>query len=86
MKKRVFFDTDPGINHVMAILFAQATGKIELLGITTVFGDAIIENASRNTLYLKQRFAVLIRIKARIKARVLDNSRLKNKGGKSFNH
>ena len=64
MKKKVFFDTDLGIDHAMAILFAQATGKIDLLGITTVFGDAIIENASRNTLYLKQRFAVLIRIKA----------------------
>ncbi len=86
MKKKVFFDTDLGIDHAMAILFAQATGKIDLLGITTVFGDAIIENASRNTLYLKQRFAVLIRTKARVKARVLDNSRLKNKGGKSFNH
>ena len=82
MKKKVFFDTDLGIDHAMAILFAQATGKIELLGITTVFGHAIIENASRNTLYLKQRFAVLIRTKAR----VLDNCRLKNNGCKSFNH
>jgi inosine-uridine nucleoside N-ribohydrolase len=86
MKKNVFFVTVIGIDHEIEILFAQATGKIDLLGITTVFGDAIIENASRNTLYLKQRFAVLIRTKARVKARVLDNCRLKNKGGKSFNH
>jgi hypothetical protein len=26
----------------MAILFAQASGKIDLLGISTVFGNAII--------------------------------------------
>ena len=58
MKKKVIFDTDPGIDDAMAILFAQASGKINLLGITTVFGNATIENATRNALYLKQRFSI----------------------------
>jgi inosine-uridine nucleoside N-ribohydrolase len=58
MKKKVIFDTDPGIDDAMAILFAHASGKIDLLGITTVFGNATIENATRNALYLKQRFAI----------------------------
>ncbi|GAC27387.1 nucleoside hydrolase [Brumicola pallidula] len=58
MKKKVIFDTDPGIDDAMAILFAQASGKIDLLGITTVFGNATIENATRNALYLKQRFSI----------------------------
>jgi purine nucleosidase len=42
MKKIVFFDTDPGIDDAMEILFAQASGKINLLGITTVFGNASV--------------------------------------------
>lgn len=42
MKKKVIFDTDPGIDDALAILFAQASGKIDLLGITTVFGNATI--------------------------------------------
>lgn len=58
MKKKVIFDTDPGIDDAMAILFAHTSGKIDLLGITTVFGNATIENATRNALYLKQRFAI----------------------------
>jgi inosine-uridine nucleoside N-ribohydrolase len=58
MKNKVIFDTDPGIDDAMAILFAHASGKIDLLGITTVFGNATIENATRNALYLKQRFAI----------------------------
>ncbi|MEP4676313.1 MAG: nucleoside hydrolase, partial [Lentilitoribacter sp.] len=56
MNTKVIFDTDPGIDDAMAILFAEASSKIELLGITTVFGNATIENATRNALYLKQRF------------------------------
>jgi purine nucleosidase len=58
MKKKIIFDTDPGIDDAMAILFAQASGKIDLLGITTVFGNATIANATRNALYLKQRFDI----------------------------
>ena len=58
MRKKVIFDTDPGIDDSMAILFAEASGKIDLLGITTVFGNASIENATRNALYLKERFAI----------------------------
>jgi inosine-uridine nucleoside N-ribohydrolase len=58
MKNKVIFDTDPGIDDAMAILFAHASGKIDLLGITTVFGNASIENATRKALYLKQRFAI----------------------------
>ncbi|WP_158972690.1 nucleoside hydrolase [Paraglaciecola sp. L3A3] len=58
MKKKVIFDTDPGIDDAMAILFAQASGKIDLLGITTVFGNATIENATRNALYLKHKFVI----------------------------
>ncbi|UJF17725.1 nucleoside hydrolase [Vibrio sp. SS-MA-C1-2] len=40
----------------MAILFAEASPEIELLGITTVFGNATIQNGTRNALYLKKKF------------------------------
>lgn len=56
--KKVIFDTDPGIDDTMALLFAHTSPNIELLGITTTFGNATIENATRNALYLKERFGL----------------------------
>lgn len=58
MRKKVIFDTDPGIDDTMAMLFAHASNKIELIGITTVFGNATIENATRNALFIKQKFGL----------------------------
>ncbi|MDW5498461.1 nucleoside hydrolase [Pseudomonas lundensis] len=58
MKRKVIFDTDPGIDDTMAMLWAHASSQIELVGITTVFGNATIENATRNALYIKQRFGL----------------------------
>ncbi|SUI87239.1 ribonucleoside hydrolase 2 [Serratia quinivorans] len=37
MKRKVIFDTDPGIDDTMAMLLAHASDQIELVGITTVF-------------------------------------------------
>ncbi|MGS0731573.1 nucleoside hydrolase [Shewanella sp. 125m-4] len=56
--KKVIFDTDPGIDDTMALMFAHASPNIELLGITTTFGNATIENATRNALYVKERFGL----------------------------
>lgn len=56
--KKVIFDTDPGIDDTMAMMFAHANPAIELIGITTTFGNATIENATRNALYVKQRFGM----------------------------
>ena len=39
---KVIFDTDPGIDDAMALLFLQRHPDIELVGITTVFGNASI--------------------------------------------
>lgn len=58
MIKKVIFDTDPGIDDTMAMLFAHASSKIDLIGITTVFGNATIQNATRNALYIKHRFGL----------------------------
>ncbi|PSW06581.1 nucleoside hydrolase [Photobacterium lipolyticum] len=56
MTKKIILDTDPGIDDAMAILFAEAHPSIEMLAITTVYGNATIDNATRNALYLKQKF------------------------------
>lgn len=56
MTKKIILDTDPGIDDAMAILFAEAHPDIELLALTTVFGNATIDNGTRNAIYLKDRF------------------------------
>ncbi|WP_419206265.1 nucleoside hydrolase [Photobacterium leiognathi] len=58
MAKKIILDTDPGIDDAMAILFAEAHPDIDLIGITTVYGNATIDNGTRNALYLKQRFSM----------------------------
>ncbi|UGA56768.1 nucleoside hydrolase [Vibrio sp. VB16] len=58
MTKKIILDTDPGIDDAMAILFAEAHPDIELMGITTVYGNATIDNGTQNALYLKQKFSM----------------------------
>ena len=38
--KKMIYDGDPGHDDIMAILLALGTPEIELLGITTVAGNA----------------------------------------------
>ena len=51
---RVIFDTDPGVDDAMALCFALAHPRIELLGITTTFGNVTVPQATTNALYLTQ--------------------------------
>jgi inosine-uridine nucleoside N-ribohydrolase len=51
---KVIYDTDPGVDDAMALYFALAHPRIELLGITTVFGNVYVEQATTNALYLTQ--------------------------------
>ncbi len=51
---RVIFDTDPGVDDAMALCFAMAHPRIELVGITTVFGNVLARQATTNALYLTQ--------------------------------
>lgn len=55
---KVIFDTDPGIDDAMALLYLSKLPEIELLGITTVVGNASIEKTTRNALYLRQQFGI----------------------------
>ena len=52
MALKLIIDTDPGIDDAMAILYAIAAPEIDLLGLTTVFGNVTTPKATRNALYL----------------------------------
>lgn len=56
-KHKVIYDTDPGIDDAMAFVFQALHPDIELLGVTSVFGNATINTTTRNALYLTSRFA-----------------------------
>ena len=46
----VLLDCDPGHDDAVAILLALASPSIDLLGITTTFGNCAVEDATRNAL------------------------------------
>jgi inosine-uridine nucleoside N-ribohydrolase len=50
--RQIILDADPGIDDAMAILFALRSPALEVLAITTVFGNADIEVATANALRL----------------------------------
>ncbi|MGF6770050.1 purine nucleosidase [Paraburkholderia sp. GAS199] len=54
---KVIYDTDPGVDDAMALVFQALHPDIELLGLTSVFGNATIETTTRNALFLTSRFA-----------------------------
>jgi inosine-uridine nucleoside N-ribohydrolase len=54
-KLKIIYDTDPGVDDAMALLLLARHQRVELIGVTTVFGNADIATTTRNALYLKQR-------------------------------
>lgn len=49
---KMVIDTDPGIDDAMAVFYAALDPEIELLGLTSVFGNVSGEMAARNALRL----------------------------------
>jgi inosine-uridine nucleoside N-ribohydrolase len=49
---KVILDTDPGIDDAMAIAYALSHPEIELLALTTVFGNVNIDKATNNAQYI----------------------------------
>lgn len=56
-RHQVIYDTDPGVDDAMALVFQALHPDIELLGLTSVFGNATIETTTRNARFLAGRFA-----------------------------
>ncbi|KAF6171960.1 hypothetical protein GIB67_029378 [Kingdonia uniflora] len=50
--EKIIIDTDPGIDDSMAILMAFQTPELDVLGLTTIFGNVTTKNATRNALLL----------------------------------
>ena len=50
--RKVIYDTDPGVDDAMALYFALAHPGIDMVGITTTFGNVSVEQAAANALYL----------------------------------
>lgn len=55
---KIIYDTDPGIDDVMGLLFAHMSPTIEIIGITTGAGNCSLEITTRNALYVKERFRI----------------------------
>jgi len=49
---KIILDTDPGIDDAMAIFTAMAHPQIDLLGLTTTFGNVSVDQATKNALSL----------------------------------
>jgi len=50
----IIFDTDPGVDDAQAIAIALAHPDIELLGLTTTFGNVTVDIATHNALLLAE--------------------------------
>ena len=57
MAEKIIIDTDPGIDDAMAIHLAFADPAVEVLGLTTIFGNVFVEQATRNALFLTEQAA-----------------------------
>lgn len=52
MRRKIIVDTDPGVDDAMAIQFALAADQLEVIALTTVFGNASLELTTANALRL----------------------------------
>lgn len=52
MPQRIIIDTDPGVDDAMAIFFALRSPELEVIGLTTIFGNVETRLATLNALRL----------------------------------
>ena len=52
MIRKVIIDTDPGVDDAMAIFLALHCPELEVVGISTIFGNAETRTTTRNALSL----------------------------------
>lgn len=54
MARKIIIDTDPGIDDAMAILFAFRAKALDVLALTTIFGNVGVDRATDNALTLTE--------------------------------
>lgn len=52
----LILDTDPGVDDTFALFYALASGRFDLVGLTTIFGNVQVDTATRNALWLLDSF------------------------------
>ncbi|KAJ0746145.1 putative inosine/uridine-preferring nucleoside hydrolase domain, ribonucleoside hydrolase [Helianthus annuus] len=50
--KKIIIDTDPGIDDAMAIFLALRSPEVNVIGLTTIYGNVYTTLATRNALHL----------------------------------
>ncbi len=50
--RKIIIDTDPGIDDAMAIIYALASPELDVVGLTTVFGNAHVETCTVNAFHI----------------------------------
>ncbi|KAL6504143.1 putative uridine nucleosidase 2 [Orobanche gracilis] len=51
-RKKIIIDTDPGIDDAIAIFLALRSPEVEVIGLTTIYGNVYTTLATRNALHL----------------------------------
>lgn len=62
--KKIIFDVDTGIDDAMAIAYAVNSPELEILGLTTSYGNVEVETATRNTLAVLEKLGKRIPVYA----------------------
>jgi inosine-uridine nucleoside N-ribohydrolase len=52
MARKIIIDTDPGVDDAMAIFFALKSPELDVIGLTTIFGNVHTDLATTNALRL----------------------------------
>ncbi|WP_378948709.1 nucleoside hydrolase [Paracoccus sp. R86501] len=63
-KHKVIFDTDPGVDDALALYYLIRHPQIQLLGVTTVFGNASVADTTRNARFLLRSWDVSVPVHA----------------------
>ena len=54
--RKLIIDTDPGVDDSWAILLALRSPEVEVIGITSLFGNVRTKMATQNALFLMEKF------------------------------
>jgi inosine-uridine nucleoside N-ribohydrolase len=52
LPRKILIDTDPGIDDAMAIFYALESPELDVVALTSIFGNADIDVATTNALKL----------------------------------
>lgn len=56
MKRKIIFDCDPGLDDALALLLAVAQEDWDILGVSTIAGNSLIEYTTQNALDLLEYY------------------------------